>query len=122
MNAWILDNPKHEHLSIQDIDIEKSITPQLVIDWLQSIKTLSLRATINVLGVLRVFFSNMIAHEKYFSEDFVSLKFPLFKQRSGLKQGQRSLFRSRLLPTRRSLRAIRAREPGANSAWSLPQM
>lgn len=59
-NCWILDNPKHPHLSIESLDLERDFSVELIRQWLRSIP-LSPGTVLGIVGVLRNFFRDLIA-------------------------------------------------------------
>lgn len=62
VHSWLLDNDNHPHLSIQRLELETDFTPNLIIQWLESL-SLSPSSKLNVAGVLRNLFTDLIGKE-----------------------------------------------------------
>lgn len=93
LRNWILDNPQFDHLSIQDLDVEKDFTPAVCEMW---IKSMDLHPTtkIRYVGCLKSFFTDAmvqgwISDEKGNPFDHVRIRAllkDLRKQSEGLRK------------------------------------
>lgn len=62
VNAWILDNERFPHFSIQDLDMERDFTAEVCLRWMRSLRGNG-STPLRYSQLLRTLFEDCIAHE-----------------------------------------------------------